>query len=50
MRTKYGVTIVGVKTPRCGLHLRTPETEVDPGDLLIVAGSTAAVEKFAAIT
>jgi trk system potassium uptake protein len=50
MRTKYGVTIVGVKRPGEDFTYARPETEVFPGDLLIVAGSTGAVEKFASVT
>lgn len=50
MRSKYGVTIVGVKSPGQDFTYARPETEVQPGDLLIVAGTTSAVEKFAAIT
>jgi trk system potassium uptake protein TrkA len=50
LRSKYGVTIVGVKRPGKDFTYARPETEVAAGDLLIVAGTTAAVEKFAAIT
>jgi trk system potassium uptake protein TrkA len=50
LRTKYGVTIVGVKRPGRDFTYARPETDVSPGDLLIVAGTTGAVEKFAAIT
>jgi trk system potassium uptake protein TrkA len=50
LRTKYGVTIVGVKTPGGDFVYAQPSTTVQPGDLLIVAGTTEAVEKFASIT
>jgi trk system potassium uptake protein TrkA len=50
LRSKYGVTIVGVKGPGQEFTYAHPETEVHPGDLLIVAGTTEAVEKFAART
>jgi len=50
LRTKYGVTIVGVKRPGQDFTYARPETDVHPGDLLIVAGKTRAVEKFAAVT
>ena len=50
LRSKYGVTIVGVKRPGEDFRYARPETDVHPGDLLIVAGSTGAVEKFAAVT
>jgi trk system potassium uptake protein TrkA len=50
LRSKYGVTIVGVKRPGQDFTYARPETDVHAGDLLIVAGSTASVEKFAATT
>ncbi len=50
LRTKYGVTIVGVKRPGKEFTYARPETEVHEGDLLIVAGTTKALEKFAART
>lgn len=49
IRSKYGVTIVGVKRPRTDFTYATPETSVEAGDLLIVSGPTKLVEKFAAI-
>ena len=50
LRTRYGVTIVGVKRPGKEFTYARPETEVHQGDLLIVAGTTKAVERFAAVT
>lgn len=50
LRSKYGVTVVGVKRPGHDFTYATPGTRVDPGDLLIVSGSTPLVEKFAAET
>lgn len=49
-RTQHGVTIVGVKRPREDFAYARPETRVEPGDILIVAGPTALVEAFAART
>lgn len=49
-RSKYGVTIVGVKRTGADFTYARPETVVREGDLLIVAGRTEHVEKFAAIT
>ncbi|ALA18978.1 MULTISPECIES: TrkA family potassium uptake protein [unclassified Chelatococcus] len=49
IRSKYGVTIVGVKRPRTDFTYATPETTVETGDLLIVSGPTKLVEKFASI-
>ena len=50
LRSKYGITIVGVKSPHQDFTYATPETMVSKGDLLIVSGPTTRVEKFAAIT
>ena len=50
LRKKYGVTIVGVKRPGENFTYATPETRVNARDLLIVAGQTDLVEKFAADT
>jgi trk system potassium uptake protein TrkA len=44
------VTIVGVKRPGEDFQYARPETHVHAGDILIVAGTTTAVEKFAATT
>jgi len=48
LRSKYGVTIVGVKRSGEDFTYARPETLVQPGDILIVAGPTDVVEKFAA--
>lgn len=50
LRSKYGVTIVGVKRKHQDFTYATPETIVEKGDLLIVSGPTNRVEKFAALT
>jgi trk system potassium uptake protein TrkA len=50
LRTRYGVTVVGVKRPGADFQHAQPETEVQAGDLLIVSGRTELVEKFAAET
>jgi trk system potassium uptake protein TrkA len=50
LRAKYGVTIVGVKRPGGDFTPAQASTTVEPGDILIIAGATKAVEKFAAIT
>lgn len=49
VRTKHGVTVVGVKRPHQGFTYATQDTVVERGDLLIVSGPTALVEKFAAL-
>ncbi len=48
LRSKYGVTIVGVKRGGEDFTHAVPETRVQNGDLLIVSGATHLIEKFAA--
>lgn len=50
LRSKHGVTIVGVKSPKTDFTYARPETSVNTDDLLIVAGETRAVERFASLT
>jgi trk system potassium uptake protein TrkA len=50
LRSKYGITVVGVKRPGTDFTYARPETMVETGDLLIVSGPTNLVEKFAALT
>ena len=49
-RSRFGVTVVGIKRPREDFTYARPETLVEPGDILIVAGETRLVEQFAAET
>jgi trk system potassium uptake protein TrkA len=50
LRSKYGVTIVGVKRSGEAFTYATAETMVEEGDFLIVAGQTRACELFASRT
>jgi trk system potassium uptake protein TrkA len=50
LRSKYGVTIVGVKRQGQDFTYATAETRLASGDLLIVAGNTSACEQFAGVT
>lgn len=50
VRSRFGVTIVGIKRPKEDFTYARPETLVQKDDLLIVSGPTALVERFAAIT
>jgi len=50
LRSKWGITVVGVKLPGQDFTYARPETVVPQGCLLIVAGDTAKVEHFAAAT
>ena len=49
MRTKYGITVVGVKTYGSDFTYATPETRVSSSDELIVSGPTKKVETFCAL-
>lgn len=50
LRSRYGVTVVGIKRPGQDFEYARPETVVPMGCTLIVAGETAKVERFAAET
>ena len=50
LRSRYGVTVVGVKRRGEPFTYAQADTAVEEGDLLIVAATTAAVERFAAKT
>jgi trk system potassium uptake protein TrkA len=49
LRSKYGVTVVGVKRRGADFTYARPETVVRKGDLLIVAARTELAERFAAV-
>ena len=48
IRRKYGVTVVGVKSPGQDFTYAQPDTMVSSHDLLIVSGHTELVQRFAA--
>lgn len=50
LRRRYGVTVVGVKRHGQPFIHATPETVVEAGDLLIVAGTAKQLEAFATAT
>ena len=50
LRTHYGITVVGVKMPGEDFVYALPETIVEFDAMLIVAGRTDDVERFAAVT
>ena len=50
LRSKWGVTVVGTKLPGQDFTYARPETVVPQGGILIVAGDTGKVERFAADT
>ncbi|MFF6996070.1 potassium channel family protein [Streptomyces sp. NPDC008313] len=47
VRSRYGVTVVGIKRPGEDFTYATAETVVQKGDVLVVTGKTRAVETFA---
>ncbi|HZN19190.1 MAG TPA: TrkA family potassium uptake protein [Micromonosporaceae bacterium] len=50
LRSKYGVTVVGVKRTGEDFVYAQPSTTLQADDVLIVAGRTELVERFAAVT
>jgi trk system potassium uptake protein TrkA len=48
VRSKYGVTIVGVKSPGEDFTYAQPHTKVTSRDMLIVSGHVDLLERFAA--
>ncbi|MDA3649343.1 TrkA family potassium uptake protein [Saccharopolyspora indica] len=50
VRSKYGVTVVAIKQPGQAFTYATAETVVHEGDILVVAGSSDQVERFAELT
>nr|WP_269205157.1 TrkA C-terminal domain-containing protein [Motilibacter aurantiacus] len=50
LRSKYGVTVVGVKRSGESFTYAQADTVVEQGDLLIVAAQADALERFAAET
>lgn len=48
LRSKYGVTVVGVKSPGADFTYAVPQTKIMQHDTLIVAGKTSLLEKLAA--
>ena len=48
VRSKYGVTIVGVKSPGEDFTYAIPDTMVTRRDVLIVSGHVDLLERFAA--
>ncbi len=50
LRSKYGVTVVGVKEHGKAFTNAVPETVVPEGALLVISGTVEQVQRFAAIT
>ncbi|MBN9152340.1 MAG: TrkA family potassium uptake protein [Cryobacterium sp.] len=49
IRKKFGVTVVGVKSPGAEFTYATAETVISNHDLIIVSGNSGAIEKFSAL-
>ncbi|MCU1441620.1 MAG: TrkA family potassium uptake protein [Rhodoglobus sp.] len=49
VRRKYGITVVGVKSPGKEFTYATPDTVVSNHDLIIVSGNSSDIEKFATL-
>src|SRR5690606_20040998 len=49
IRKKFGVTVVGVKSPGNEFTYATAETVISNHDLIIVSGKSGAIEKFAGL-
>ncbi len=50
LRRRYGVTVVGVKRPGAPFVHATGETVLEAGDTIVVTGTNAQLEAFAAAT
>jgi trk system potassium uptake protein TrkA len=49
VRRKYGITVVGVKSPGKEFTYATPDTVISNHDLVIVSGNSENIEKFATL-
>lgn len=48
LQERYGVTVIGVKSPGIDFQYATPETRIAATDLLVVSGHADLLERFAA--
>jgi trk system potassium uptake protein TrkA len=49
VRRKYGITVVGIKSPGKDFTYATPETVISNHDLIIASGNTSDLDRFAAL-
>ena len=47
VRERYGVTVIGVKSPGVEFQYATPQTRISANDLIIVGGHADLLERFA---
>ncbi|MDM4762377.1 TrkA family potassium uptake protein [Galbitalea sp. SE-J8] len=50
VRSKYGITVVGVKAPGREFTYATNETVLTDSDIIIVSGNSGDIERFATLT
>ncbi|WP_229914418.1 cation:proton antiporter regulatory subunit [Streptomyces capitiformicae] len=50
VRSKYGVTVVGIKRPGEGFTYAAAETVIQKGDVIVVTGKIHDVESFAELS
>jgi trk system potassium uptake protein TrkA len=48
IRQRYGITVIGVKSPGSDFKYATPETKVLATDIIVCSGHAELLEKFAA--
>jgi trk system potassium uptake protein TrkA len=48
IRQRYGVTVIGVKSPGVEFQYATPETRVSANDLIVCSGHAELLERFSA--
>lgn len=48
IRERYGITVIGVKSPGEDFVYATPETRISTSDFLVVSGKSALLDRFAA--
>ncbi|AEG43341.1 TrkA family potassium uptake protein [Isoptericola variabilis] len=48
IRQRYGVTVIGVKSPGLEFQYATPETRVSANDLIVCSGHAELLERFSA--
>ncbi|AOX67799.1 potassium transporter [Curtobacterium sp. MCBA15_013] len=49
IRTRFGLTVLGIKTPGEAFVPATPESVIGQNDVIIVSGTESALERFAAL-
>ncbi|AWB32847.1 cation:proton antiporter regulatory subunit [Orrella marina] len=49
VREQHQITVVGIKRPNQDFSYAKPDSAIQSGDLLIVAGSTRSIERFSGL-